>query len=660
MDDNPIRESKSLAPVVGSAFASVLAAIFIIVLAHQFGLIRGHGGFARQRTSAPFLPAPPPPRTAVTAAQLVPVIPALPTNLAPPDTALAAMVEQGVDALDLPAKTAVMPNEQALEEVADIKRGDYEAATRLAASVLAQSKVNGWHFTPFSRFVNSMSHGNDPLLLDHLNEWVRQQPQSALAYLMRGQYYFATGWTLRTAEVGAKIPRDVYALFEQDLRLSVADMHDSIDLDPHNPWSYYRLLCAVAAGGNGSEVQSVFEMAIKAHPEYYELYRYRLYMLTPKWGGSVDAMYDFAARYAGPAPAGSPLKMLYLQVYANVLDAAWFDCGSRRGDRLRDCVDSAMKERRMPEDIRNGVTQALNLYKVSDPIYFSEALWPILTDMASTPGSSASGFGETLQTAASIMGSDNRLTHESGHNSYVLDDVTAQVWAQIGNNENAEQKYHDALTDIQHTSFHDEVERNEALATVLSHMANFSRNTSQLVNVIVDYTAAERVAGINFTEQPHQKCYAYYKMKRWPEAVTECTRMLEANNHYLDLQYFLGRTCEGLQQWDTALAVYEPVALSADNSFRVGAALWMSVDYGKKSDFAGELKSLNEHGYLFDRRMQEDEDLAAAFNNRCHALMELGRLDEALKDCSMSLDYGQLPDAIHKRDELLRRLGKGS
>jgi len=75
-------------------------------------------------------------------------------------------------------------------------------------------------------------------------------------------------------------------------------------------------------------------------------------------------------------------------------------------------------------------------------------------------------------------------------------------------------------------------------------------------------------------------------------------------------------------------------------------------------DFAGELKSLNDHGYLFDTHMQKDDDLAAAFNNRCHALMELGRLEEALDDCNVSLKYGQLPDTIHKQQELQRMLAR--
>ena len=661
MDDDPTPESKSLSPVVGFAAASALGAILILVLAHQFGLTTGNDiirQVARLRP-APAVPA----RIPVTAAQLVPVVPPLPTGLPPTDAALAAMVAQGVTALGLKPKTVILPNEQALDAVAAIKGGNYAAATHLVEDVLAHSSMDGWHYTPFNKFINSVTHGNDPVLLDHLNEWVRQEPRSAVAYLMRAQYYYATGWTLRTAEVGSRIPRDIYAMFEEDLRLSAADISQSISLNPHIPWSYYRLMCAMGAAGNTPEVQSAFETGIKAYPQYYQLYQYRLHTLTPKWGGSLSDMYRFAAQYAHDTPDSSPMKLLYLQVYADVLNAAWFDCGSLQNDRMRRCVDSAIKRRGIPPDVSDGVSKALNLYKVSDPIHFSSALWPILSDIASTPGSSASGFGEMLQTAATIMGSDNRLTHEPGHNSYVLDDVTAQVWAQIGNNENAEQKYREALTDIQHTAFHDEAEQDEALATVLDHMVNFSRSTSQLVNIIIYYDAAELVAGPNFTQTPHQKCYAYYKMKHWTEAVTECTRVLQANNHYLDPQVFLARAYEGLQQWDTALAVHAPVASSADNLFRVSAAIGMSVDYGKKNDFAGELKSLNEHGYLFDTRMQEPDDLAAAYNNRCHALMQLGRLEEALDDCNVSLRYGQLPDTIHKQQELLRLLaqkGKGT
>ena len=663
MDDDPLAQKKSLSPVVILAAASALGAILIIFWAHHFGLFNALDAGAKaafdqavERT-APGLAQP---LRSVTADELVPVVPPLPEHLPPINQTLATLVAQGVAQLGLKPKTVTLPNEQAFELVATIKRGDYAAASRMVEVVLAHSSLDGSGFTPFNRFMGSLTSGNDPDLLTHLNEWVRQQPQSALAYLVRAQYYYQTGWTLRSAERGGRIPRSIYAMFEESLRLCLGDVRKSISLNPHIPWSYFRLLSAVSGNGDSATVQSVFEESIKAYPQYYSLYKQRLHTLTPKWGGSLDDMYTFAAQYAGKAPAGSPLKLLYLQVYADALDAAWFNCDSRNGDRLRECVDAEVNNEHIPQDVTDGIIQALNVYKVSDPVRFSNAIWPIFSDIASTPGSSASGFGKTLQTAATIMGSNNGLNRGPGSNSYVIDDVTAQVWARMGNNDNADQKYHDALADIEQTHFHDEAERDEALITVLGHLVNFSRSTQQLTNIIIYYDAAALVGGVNATT-PHQKCYAYYKMKRWTEAVTECTRVIQANNHYLDPVYFLGRSYEGLQMWDTALAVSEPVALSADNSFRVGSAIWMSVDYGKKNDFAGELQSLNEHAYLFDTDMQEPDDLATAFNNRCHALMELGRLQEALDDCNVSLKYGQIPEAIRKQQELLRRLaGKGN
>ena len=129
MDDDPTPESKSLSPVVGFAAASALGAILILVLAHQFGLTTGNDiirQVARLRP-APAVPA----RIPVTAAQLVPVVPPLPTSLPPTDAALAAMVAQGVTVLGLKPKTVILPNEQALDEVAAIKGGDYAAATHL-------------------------------------------------------------------------------------------------------------------------------------------------------------------------------------------------------------------------------------------------------------------------------------------------------------------------------------------------------------------------------------------------------------------------------------------------------------------------------------------------------------------------------------------------
>ena len=662
MDENPLAEKKSLSPVVAFAAASALGAMLIIVWAHHHGLLGVGRSQGASRGSQPtpvasraFHIPPMPPHQRVKAEQLAPVLPPLPANLPPPKPAFAALVAKRVAELGVKPKTVILPNEQALEEVADIERGDYAAADRLAADVLARSKLDGWQFVPFNDFMGRLTHGNDPVLLQGLNEWVRQEPRSPVAYLARAVYYDETAANLRGTDAASRIPIEIYSLYEENEISAAADMRTSISLNPRNPWSYYQLLHAVSGLGRYSEVEDAFQLGIKAYPGFYPLYTQRLFMLTPRWGGSLQDMYAFAAQFAGKAPDNSPLKFLYLNVYGYILDTAWYNCSTLKSDAMKRCIEGTLKSEPIPREINEGVVKALNLAKVSDPVRFCAAVWPVMGSIASSPGGTPAGFGQVLQVAARIMGSDNQMDHAPRHNNYMLDDVTAQAWARANDLARAEQKYREALFDIQQMPFPEEAERDAAEATVLYHLADLYRSNSQWLNTIAAYQAAESVGGVNFIHEPFQKCQALLKLNHFAEAVTECTRVQRANNNFVAVQYYLGRSYEGLQHWDTALSVLEPVALGAD-PYRVSAAIWMSYAYAKNRDFAGQLKSLNEHGYLFDTRHQEHNVLADAFGNRCYALMQLGRLEEALNDCNVALNYGQLPDTVRDQQELVKML----
>jgi tetratricopeptide (TPR) repeat protein len=307
-----------------------------------------------------------------------------------------------------------------------------------------------------------------------------------------------------------------------------------------------------------------------------------------------------------------------------------------------------------------GMLQALNLYKVSDPIQFSTAIWPLLEAMACGPcvGSPAA-VGGVLQMAASIMGSDNRMMDEAKtHNSYVLDEVTARVWVELDNPANADQKFREALSDVEHTSFPDEAQKAAALAKIFDDMGEVAYDNQQFMDILVYEDAVRAVAGSNYGAKPHRKCYAYYRLKHYAEVVKECTALIESNGNYLESHYWRGKAYESTGQWDASIADFEIVANSSHNYYRVGAALDMSYDYGQKRDYAGQLASMNAHPYLFDSEMQPPADLAVSYNNRCFAYMKLGQLQKALDDCTMSLKYGRLPDAFHKQQELLKRLGK--
>jgi tetratricopeptide (TPR) repeat protein len=572
------------------------------------------------------------------------------------EQAVNALVAQRIADLDIKPKTAVTPADLALEAAIAIKNGNTAKAAQIANKVLASSHLQSWRFYPFNEFIDTIVRGDEPALLEHLNSWLEQDPKSAIAYLIRSQYYQQAGWAARGAEVASKVPPRLMALFAEDMSQSIADLQRSIGLSPKIPLSYYKLLLAASSDGNSSDVERTFQFGIKAFPNYYPLYKTRLGSLRPKWGGSIEAMYAFVNRYAGHAPENSPLKLLFLDLYANLLDAAAFDCGSLSGDERAQCVKTSFESNSRP-GLDVGVATALNLYKVSDPIEFSTAVWPLLETMSCNRCIGLQGAGgAVLQLAASVMGSDNRLMDQPSHNSYVLDDITARVWAQMDNSANADMKFHEALNDVEHTVFPNEAEKAAAMAAIFDHMAVFADDTSQFADIIAYHDAANEVGGTNHSGVPHRKCYAYYRLKLFAAAVKECTALIESNGDYMETHYWRAKAYEGLGQWDASIADFTPAADSSNNWFRVGAALDMSYDYGQKGDFAGQLASMNRYPYLFDPDLQPPHDLAVAFNNRCFAYMKLGQMDKALDDCTMSLRFDRIPDAFQKQQELLRLL----
>ena len=574
------------------------------------------------------------------------------------DYSLAAVVAEQTAPLNVRPHTVELVTDKSQKAADALRQGDFQTASRLADEVLARSAVRGWFFQPFNRFMATLTHGNDPAFLRSVNRWIQNDPRSALAYLIRAKYYEATGWATRGEDFASTIKSEHMTSFMDYMRMATADAEKSIEINPNIPLSYFVVLHDVSGNANSAEMDEAFRVGIARFPGYYELYRLRLYSLTPKWGGSRSAMYAFVDQYAGRAPENSPLKLLYVQLYADLLDSAWVDCRQPKVEDTRRCADKTMNESVSPA-LEREVAQAMNLYKVSDPIEFSNALWPILGGMVDIAGASDS-IAAALQAAANATGSNTQLIHEAGRNNYVLDDLTAQVWAMMGNPANADQKFKEALSDVEQTAFADEEEKDVVLGRIYDDMTQVARNASQYVNIIVYHDAANTAAGINHGGVQYFKCFAFFKLNRYQEAVDECTHILETHGDSLIPHYYRARANEALKNWDAALKEFEPIADGEDNYIRVGAAIDMDHIHALRGDYAGSLAILNKYTYLFDESMQPADDLAVSFNNRCFAYMKLGQLQRALDDCNTSLRYGRLPDALHKQQELTRRMLKST
>lgn len=251
--------------------------------------------------------------------------------------ALAALIAERTAELAIPRKTEVMPTDLGLQTANEIKAGHYAVAQRIAGEVLARSHQQGWRFYPFNEYMGSIVRGEDPSLLQHLNAWIEQEPAAVTGLLIRALYYAEAGRTARGTETVGKVPDALMKLFEQDMARSIADLRTSIRLNPGIPWSYAELERVSSHVGNTEVAGDAFRQGSRAFPDYYPLYRLRLNWLTPKWGGSISAMYGFVDQYAGAARPDSPLKMLYLDLYSELLEAARFQCGEIAGgvSRLR-------------------------------------------------------------------------------------------------------------------------------------------------------------------------------------------------------------------------------------------------------------------------------------------------------------------------------------
>jgi len=93
----------------------------------------------------------------------------------------------------------------------------------------------------------------------------------------------------------------------------------------------------------------------------------------------------------------------------------------------------------------------------------------------------------------------------------------------------------------------------------------------------------------------------------------------------------------------------------AEGYFASSAAIAMSMIYFNRNPSA--LNVLKKYMLLYDPNRTSKSDVAVAYNNRCYAYMHVGDLKKALDDCTRSLQYGSIPDAFRKQQELVKRLG---
>lgn len=532
---------------------------------------------------------------------------------------------------------------------ASLRKGDYMSVESQLLDALAHSKVANSDFFPFNSLMRSIPDAQDASFEQHINDWISKSTHKYIPYLLRAQYYTNKALETRGENFVSTISDEHMHSFSDYNTKALADVDAAIGLKDDVVFAYSLKLDVLSTGGNTAEMEKAFQQAIAKFPDYYFIYRTRLYTLTPKWGGSIDEMIEFVDKYARMRPQDSDLKLLYLRMYGYIIDAVSVSCYTPQEDERKKCASERMGQVVSPKLLTDVVEQVFALYHHKDQLEFAWSIRGALLEIISTSGSEKV-VGELLQQLAQATNSDSQLDDQQhhGHNLFVVDEAAAEVWQKQKAYESAERKFEETLLDIQNGSQANPGLIAQLNASIHQEIASMYFDMGHYAEAIVHQRVAEillEAGRFSFLE-----CNAYFQLRNYDEAERQCTELIKETNSERARQT-LAKIYEVQHKDDLAIADLKTLADSESN-WRSWAAIEMTVIYGHHNEFQKQLDVLNRYTFLYDQSSQMKESLAVAYNNRCYAYLHLGDLQKAKDDCNTSLTYGNLPDAYQKLHEI--------
>lgn len=161
----------------------------------------------------------------------------------------------------------------------------------------------------------------------HVQAWVDAYPESAAPRLAYAQMLFQHGWRYRGGGFASTVDEADWAPFRKHVRSAAEYLESNKAIASADPrWYEYMAQIAVNEQWPQDRFDAMIDEGLKRYPTYYQLYFAAMEYSAPKWGGSAQAIEDFA-RAAVKRTRKTEGEGMYARIY-------WYAAQSQYHDAL--------------------------------------------------------------------------------------------------------------------------------------------------------------------------------------------------------------------------------------------------------------------------------------------------------------------------------------
>lgn len=185
-----------------------------------------------------------------------------------------------------------------------MSQGDYQQLEELAQtyrSSQARTSSGLWKLTMFYGGLKLFfdTEQREPAFWssrkDSVAKWVSLYPSSPTARMAYATMLLNRAWSFRGGGYAVTVKSEDWEPFRhytEQARLYLEEHKDLASVDPY--WHEMMITIAYLQNWSSERFQVVLEEGLSRHPSFYQIYFAAMDYYAPKWGGSTDAIEEFA------------------------------------------------------------------------------------------------------------------------------------------------------------------------------------------------------------------------------------------------------------------------------------------------------------------------------------------------------------------------------